>query len=53
MGDREGAIVMSGEGGVDSKAKVNICLSYPILGLKSSSLICLPSCSNWHMLDWP
>jgi len=40
-----------GEGGIGSKTKVNVCLGCPVLGLKSSNLICLPSCSNWHMLD--
>jgi len=50
--NREGTVAMrDGEGGVGSKAKVDICWGYPVLDLKGSSLIFLPLCSNWHMLD--
>ena len=38
VGDREGTIAMrSGEGGVSSKAKVDVCWGCPVLGLKGSS----------------
>jgi len=54
VGDREGTVtIRGGEGGVGSKAKVDVCWGCPVLGLKGNSLICLPSCSNWHMLDRP
>jgi len=34
----EGAGVMrGGEGGAGKKAKVNVCLGYPVLGLKGKS----------------
>jgi len=47
------AAIRGEEGRVDSKAKVDVCWGCPVLGLKGSSLICLPSCSNWHILDRP
>jgi len=30
VGDREGIVAMSGEGGVSSKAKVDVCLGCPL-----------------------
>jgi len=52
--DREGEIAMRGEEGrVDSKIKVDVCLDCRVLGLNGSTLICLSSCSNLHMLDRP
>jgi len=50
--DREGTVaVIDGEGGVGSKAKVNVYSGCPVLSFKGSNLIYLPSCSNWHILD--
>jgi len=45
-GDKEKAVgIGSGEDGVDTNAKVDVCLGWLVLGLKGS-LICLPSRSN-------
>ena len=50
--DKEGAVAIKDkEDGVGNKVKVNVYLGYPFLSLKGSSLICLPSYLNWHMLD--
>jgi len=41
------AVAMGGrESEIGSNAKVNVCLSCSVLGLKGSSLICLSSCSS-------
>jgi len=45
--DTEGTLaIRDGKGGFGSKIKVDVCLGCPVLGLKGSSLICLPLCSN-------
>ena len=37
MRERERTVAMrGGKGGVDSKAKIDVCLGYPVLGLKNS-----------------